>query len=156
MKEKSGKKSGPKKKKSAAADNVKASPEPKAQPEAGPRPDGKPQPNAAPPNPPKSIYEDFDMLSEYLTDVSGKSQDVIRDYFARNPNMRAMSGEMPSDPLNVGEAFQEMLKSLSVDPGTVMQRQFNLWGDYAKLMANMQRRIAGEEIKPAILPDQGD
>lgn len=156
MKEKSGKKSGPKKKKSVAADKVKASPEPKAQPEAGPRPDGKPQPNTAPPNPPKSIYEDFDMLSEYLTDVSGKSQDVIRDYFARNPNMRAMSGEMPSDPLNVGEAFQEMLKSLSVDPGTVMQRQFNLWGDYAKLMANMQRRIAGEEIKPAILPDQGD
>ncbi|HXI87901.1 MAG TPA: class I poly(R)-hydroxyalkanoic acid synthase [Parvularculaceae bacterium] len=61
-----------------------------------------------------------------------------------------------ADPLNVRESFQEMMNSLAADPGTVMQRQFNLWGDYAKLMAAMSRRIAGEDVPPAIEPEPGD
>jgi polyhydroxyalkanoate synthase len=108
------------------------------------------------PTPPKSIYEDFDALSEYLTDVSGRSQEVIREFFDRNRDMRRLTGELSSDPLNVGEAFQEMMKGLSMDPGTVMQRQFNLYGDYAKLMATMSQRMAGEVVRPAIEPQQGD
>lgn len=115
-------------------------------------PDPKPTPEAAP----KSVFDDFDTLSEYLTEVSGKSQEVVREFAARNQDPRRMTGEISHDPLNVGEAFQEMLKSLSVDPGTVMQRQFNLWGDYAKLMATMSRRMSGEDVKPAITPAQGD
>ncbi|WP_425408707.1 PHA/PHB synthase family protein [Hyphococcus sp.] len=106
--------------------------------------------------PPKSIYEDFDALSEYLTDVSGRSQEVIREFFDRNRDMRRFTGELSPDPLNVGEAFQEMMKGLSADPGTVMQRQFNLYGDYAKLMASMTQRAAGEAVKPAIEPPPGD
>ncbi|WDI31147.1 class I poly(R)-hydroxyalkanoic acid synthase [Hyphococcus flavus] len=108
------------------------------------------------PPPPKSLYEDFDALSEYLTDISGRSQEVIREFFDRNADMRRYTGELPSDPLNVGEAFQEMMKGLSMDPGTVMQRQFNLYGDYAKLMATMSQRMAGESVKPAISPTPGD
>lgn len=108
------------------------------------------------PAPPKSIYEDFDALSEYLTDISGRSQEVIREFFDRNRDMRRLTGELPSDPLNVGEAFQEMMKGLSMDPGTVMQRQFNLYGDYAKLMATMSQRMAGENVRPAIEPQKGD
>lgn len=104
----------------------------------------------------KALYEDFDSLSEYLTDVTGKSQEVVREFFAKQSDLRRVTGELPNDPLNVGEAFQEMLKGLSADPGTVMQRQFNLWGDYAKLMATMSRRMAGETVKPAIKPSSGD
>ena len=95
-------------------------------------------------------------MSEYLTEISGRSQEVLREFAARNQDVRRITGEIPSDPLNVGEAFQEMLKSLSVDPGTVMQRQFNLYGDYAKLMAAMSRRAAGEPVKPTIMPAAGD
>ena len=103
-----------------------------------------------------SLFEDFDALSEYLTDISGKSQDVIKEFFAKGTNPRQLSGNMDADPLNVGDAFQEMMKGLSADPGTVMQRQFNLWGDYAKLMATMSRRMAGETVQPAIEPDATD
>jgi polyhydroxyalkanoate synthase len=89
--------------------------------------------------------------------VSGKSQDVVRDYFVKNAGaMNAGSGGKSADPLNIGESFQEMMTALSADPGTVMQRQFNLWGDYAKLMATMSRRVAGETVKPAIEPEPGD
>ncbi len=104
----------------------------------------------------KSLYEDFDALSEYLTEISGKSQEVVREFFAKHGDLRRMSGEVSADPLNVGEAFQEMMKGLSADPGTVMQRQFNLWGDYAKLMATMSRRMSGEDVSPAIEPQAGD
>ncbi len=104
----------------------------------------------------KSIYHDFDALTEYLTDISGKSQEVVREFFAHQAGFKKVTSELPSDPLNVGEAFQEMMKGLAADPGTVMQRQFNLWGDYAKLMATMSRRMAGEHVKPAIAPARTD
>jgi poly[(R)-3-hydroxyalkanoate] polymerase subunit PhaC len=110
--------------------------------------------NAAPGD--KHLYEDFDALSEYLTDISGKSQDVISEFFAKQSDVQRLTGAIPSDPFNVGEAFQEMMKGLSADPGMVMQRQYNLWGDYAKLMSTMSRRMAGEEVKPAVLPAAND
>ncbi len=104
----------------------------------------------------KPLYEDFEALSKYLTDVSGKSQDVVREFFAKQGDLRGASGELPADPLNVGEAFQEMMKGLAADPATVMQRQFNLWGDYAKLMASMSQQMSGEDVKPTIEPETGD
>ncbi|MFN0025221.1 MAG: PHA/PHB synthase family protein, partial [Parvularculaceae bacterium] len=105
----------------------------------------------------KSLIEDFDALSNYITDMTGKSQSVIGEFFVNNANAMKMSSGPPSaDPLNVGEAFKEMMSALATDPGTVMQRQFNLWGDYAKLMATMSRRMAGEDVKAAIEPEASD
>lgn len=106
----------------------------------------------------KGVFEDFDALSGYLADVTGKSQEVVREFFAAQAEtpMKIATGQQSVDPLNVGEAFNEMMGALAADPGTVMQRQLNLWGDYAKLMATMGRRIAGEEVKPAIEPELGD
>lgn len=170
VKEKSGKKSPAVKKKKKATPKApakraqKAAPaskapasKPASQKEPKPAPDASAGPKKAEvPPPPRSLYQDFDALSEYLTEVSGRSQEVIREFAVRNQDLRRLTGEIPADPLNVGEAFQEMLKGLSIDPGTVMQRQFNLWGDYAKLMATMSRKMAGEEVTPAISPATGD
>ncbi|MEO0833640.1 MAG: class I poly(R)-hydroxyalkanoic acid synthase [Pseudomonadota bacterium] len=122
---------------------------------------GKTNPEADQPKPGNdadtdSIYGDFDALSEYLTDITGRSQEVWRDFVTQNPDFKTLTGEMSADPLNVSEAFSELMKGLSQDPGTVMQRQFKLWGDYAKLMANMPRKMAGEEIRPAAVPTPGD
>ncbi len=106
----------------------------------------------------KSVFEDFDALSGYLADVTGKGQEVVREFFVAHADdpVKMATGQKTVDPLNVGEAFNEMMGALAADPGTVMQRQFNLWGDYARLMATMGRRIAGEDIEPAIEPDPGD
>ncbi|MEK7265832.1 MAG: class I poly(R)-hydroxyalkanoic acid synthase [Pseudomonadota bacterium] len=123
---------------------------------AAPAPSKAPEGNGADVD--KGVFEDFDALSGYLADVTGKSQEVVREFFAaqaENP-MKIATGQKSVDPLNVGEAFNEMMGALAADPGTVMQRQLNLWGDYAKLMSTMGRRIAGEEIKPAIEPEPGD
>lgn len=127
-----------------------------ARPETSPEPAQsqavKPAPEA-----PKRLFEDFDALSEYLADVTGKGQEVVREFFVKSADARRIAaGDRPADPLNVGEAFQEMMQGLAADPGTVMQRQFNLWGDFAKMMAAMSRRMAGEEVKPAIEPAPGD
>ena len=104
----------------------------------------------------KALFEDFDSLSEYLADVTGKSQEVVREFFTHHPELKVMRGERAPDPLNIGEAFQEMMTGLAADPGTVMQRQFNLWGDYARMMSTISRRMAGETVKPAIEPDPKD
>ena len=86
----------------------------------------------------KSLFEDFDALSEYLVDTTGAGQEVVREFFLKNADvMKVATGQKSADPLNVGESLQEMMQALAADPGTVMQRQFNLWGDYAKLMATM-------------------
>ncbi len=105
----------------------------------------------------KSLIEDFDALSEYIAEMTGKSQQVVSEFFVKNADaVKVATGQKPADPLNISEAFQEMMGALAADPGTVMQRQFNLWGDYAKLMATMGRRMAGEHVKPAIEPEPGD
>ncbi len=104
-----------------------------------------------------SLIEDFDALSSYLADVSGKSQDVIAEFLGKNRDMVDIAqGRRSADPLNVGEAYKEMMQGLAADPATVMQRQFNLWGDYAKLMASASRRLSGEQVKPTIQPDAAD
>jgi len=91
-----------------------------------------------------------------MTDITERSQDVFADFLSKNPDFKTIAGETVSDPLNIGEAVQELLKGLSQDPGTVMQRQFKLWGDYAKLMANMPRKMSGEAVRPAATPDDND
>lgn len=105
----------------------------------------------------KALLEDFDALSEYIADVSGRGQQVIQEFFVKNTDaLKFGAAPKAADPLNVGEAYQEMMSAMAADPGTVMQRQFNLWGDYARLMATMGRRMAGEDVKPAIEPEPGD
>ena len=104
----------------------------------------------------KPFYEDFDALTEYLADITDKSGDVIREYVTHRHGLHQVTGDLPVDPLNIGAAFQEVLKGLAADPGVVMQRQFELWGEYAKLMAGVSRRMAGETVTPTILPTEGD
>jgi polyhydroxyalkanoate synthase len=131
------------------------------EPAAARKPEG--APTSAPPETKgggeggKALIEDFDALSEYLVDVTGAGQQVVREFFVKNADAMKLGGSpKAADPLNVGEAYQEMMTAMAADPGTVMQRQFNLWGDYAKLMATMGRRMTGEEVKPAIEPEPGD
>ncbi len=149
----------------AATDKAKAfetptAPQPSARPAAVTSPGGASknhQSGAEPSVDRKALFEDFDALSQYLVDVSGRSQEVVKDFFVKNADsMKMVGGERSADPLNIGEAFREMMNGLAADPGTVMQRQFALWGDYARLMSTMSRRLAGEDVRPVIEPAPGD
>lgn len=104
----------------------------------------------------KPLLHDYDAFATYLSSVSLKSQDVVGDFFTRRPDFKIGSPQSSSDPLNISEALQETINGLAADPGTVMQRQFKLWGDFAKLMASTSKRIAGETVKPTIEPAPGD
>ena len=107
-------------------------------------------------DPPRAPYQDFDAMTEFLTDVSGKSQDVVAEFFQNRLTASGTVSDEALDPLNVRESFQEMMKGLSADPSAVMQRQFLLWGEQAKVMARMTQRINGETVRPAAVPDRGD
>ena len=115
------------------------------------------EPAAAPAPAPKHLYEDFGTLSEYLADVTGKSQEVVREFFVKSAETQGLlAGDGASDPFNLRESFQETMNALAADPGAVLQRQFDLWGDFANMMAAMSRRMAGEDVGPAIEPEPGD
>ncbi|MEM9706381.1 MAG: class I poly(R)-hydroxyalkanoic acid synthase [Pseudomonadota bacterium] len=102
------------------------------------------------------MLEDFEALSSYVADITGESQSILADFFAKNPDLAASKTERSVDPLNIGEAFREMMSGLAADPNTVMQRQFSLWADYAKLLSTMTRRVAGEDVSPLIEPEAKD
>ncbi|MEM1396304.1 MAG: class I poly(R)-hydroxyalkanoic acid synthase [Pseudomonadota bacterium] len=103
------------------------------------------------------MIEDFDALSTYLTDVSGKSQEVISEFFGKNAEILDIAqGKKSADPLNISEAYKEMMEGFASDPATVLQRQFNLYGAYAKLFANAGRKLTGEEVRPTAAPKPGD
>ncbi len=105
----------------------------------------------------QKLIDDLEALSEYVVDVSGRGQDVIREFMSKNKDvMQIAQGKQSADPLNVGEAYKEMMEGLSTDPGVVMERQFRLWGDYAKLMSSTMRRLSGEDVKPAVTPSAAD
>ena len=58
-----------------------------------------------------ALYQDFDALTEYLTDVSGHSQDIIAKFFNKNAKGANLNQSNKSaDPLNIGNAYQEMVK----------------------------------------------
>ncbi|GAB4516376.1 MAG: class I poly(R)-hydroxyalkanoic acid synthase [Amphiplicatus sp.] len=146
-----------KKKKAASKKSAQSQSRKAAAPRPAPTQEAKTASKTAPPGAPmRSLFEDFDALSAYLADVTGASQELVREFFVRNPNLQVVRGERPVDPLNLSDSFREMMNALAMDPGTLLQRQFNLWGDYAKLMAAMSRRMAGEDVKPVIQPPPGD
>ena len=105
---------------------------------------------------PSNSQPDYAAFASVTSEIAEKSQEILREYAAKNPAQELMNSEATLDPLNINECVQEVMKGLASDPGTVMQRQINLWGDYAKLMTSMSRRMAGEDIKPAFSPEPGD
>ena len=80
----------------------------------------------------------------------------MREYFEHRPELAVFTGERAADPLNVSEALQETMNSLATHPGIVLERQFDLWSDFANVMTTMTRRMAGENLDPAISPPAGD
>ena len=103
----------------------------------------------------QKFMENYQEMATYLGEIGVQSQSLLREYFER----AGTSGNIQpgnSDPLNIGDSFQEVLKGLSADPATVFQAQLSLWADFATMMATMTKRAAGEEVEPVITPDKHD
>ena len=62
----------------------------------------------------------------------------------------------PFEPAVVSKAYQALWQQMLTDPRRLVEAQVSLWQDYARLWENTARRMAGEEVEPAVTPDPGD
>jgi polyhydroxyalkanoate synthase len=89
-----------------------------------------------------------------MVQVGIQSQQLLGD-FLRRQTAKAGNGE-PFDPLNIGSAFTELLRSMVADPSAIMEAQFQLWNDYMGLWERTARKMMGGDVEPMVAPAKGD
>ena len=100
------------------------------------------------PNPdPQRVYEAMSRITE-------QSRRIMQAFIERQANEPREFN--PLAPAVVSKAYQELWQQMLTDPRRLVEAQVALWQDYAKLWENTARRMAGEEVEPAVIPDPGD
>ena len=100
------------------------------------------------PNPdPQRVYEAMSRVTE-------QSRRIMQAFIERQANEPREFN--PLAPAVVSKAYQALWQQMLTDPRRLVEAQVALWQDYAKLWENTARRMAGEEVEPAVTPDPGD
>ena len=106
------------------------------------------QPSPTPTNPdPERLYEAMGRITE-------QSRRIMQSFIERQANEPREFN--PLAPAVVSKAYQALWQQMLTDPRRLVEAQVALWQDYAKLWENTARRIAGEEVEPAVTPEPGD
>ncbi len=87
-----------------------------------------------------------------MAEIAERSQRILQAFLERQEK----EGAGPLDPLNVTGAFLELTTKMMQDPMALWEMQTRYWQDYMDLWTRSTRRFLGEEVEPAIEPDQGD
>ncbi|MEL6364566.1 MAG: class I poly(R)-hydroxyalkanoic acid synthase [Pseudomonadota bacterium] len=97
---------------------------------------------------------DFERLGEYLSDVAGRAGEIIQEFADQNgAEIRRRTGQ-PVDPLDISGAFADVIASIAANPYKLVEAQFKLWSDYARLWESVAFSPAGA---PAVAePDASD
>ena len=100
------------------------------------------------PNPdPQRLYEAMSRITE-------QSRRIMQSFIERQANEPREFN--PLAPAVVSKAYQALWQQMLTDPRRLVEAQVALWQDYAKLWENTARRMAGEEVEPAVTPEPGD
>ena len=106
------------------------------------------QPSPTPTNPdPQRLYEAMGRITE-------QSRRIMQSFIERQANEPREFN--PLAPAVVSKAYQALWQQMLTDPRRLVEAQVALWQDYAKLWENTARRMAGEEVEPAVTPEPGD
>ena len=106
------------------------------------------QPTPTPTNPdPQRLYAAMSRVTE-------QSRRIMQAFVERQANSPREFN--PLEPAVVSKAYQALWQQMLTDPGRLVEAQVALWQDYAKLWENTARRMAGEEVEPAVTPEPGD
>ena len=106
------------------------------------------QPAPNPPTPdPQRLYAALNRITE-------QSQRIMQAFVERQATSPREFN--PLEPAVVSKAYQALWQQMLTDPGRLVEAQVSLWQDYAKLWENTARRMAGEDVEPALTPEPGD
>ncbi|MBI4967438.1 MAG: class I poly(R)-hydroxyalkanoic acid synthase [Rhodospirillales bacterium] len=92
-------------------------------------------------------------LTQAVANIAERSQRLMSDFLARQTSQPQLG---MADPMNVGQAFVEMMGRLMADPSKLVEAQVSLWSDYMKLWQNTARRMLGEQSEPVVSPEPSD
>ena len=84
--------------------------------------------------------------------VAAESQKILSEFLEH----RQGSQSQVKDPLNVGSAFGELLRTWAGDPTKLIDAQFDLWKAQTNLLYSSWRRFMGEDVDPVIATERGD
>ena len=104
------------------------------------------QPNVPAPDPQRLVAA--------MSRITEQSQRIMQAFVERQAT--APREFNPFEPAVVSEAYQALWRQMLTDPGRLVEAQISLWQDYAKLWENTARRLAGEDVEPAVEPQPGD
>ena len=102
-----------------------------------------------PPGPP-----DPQRLYAAMSRITEQSRRIMQAFIERQAsNPREFN---PLEPAVVSKAYQALWQQMLTDPERLVEAQVSLWQGYAKLWENTARRLAGEDVEPAVAPEPGD
>jgi polyhydroxyalkanoate synthase len=93
-------------------------------------------------------------FSSTIARIAERSQRLVNDFLQRQAS--CANGNLPFDPMNVGQAFLEMTARLMSDPAKLMQAQMSLWQDYMNLWQATTARMLGQDPVSVIEPGKDD
>ena len=101
--------------------------------------------------------EQSEQVALILGDIAERSRKLVEDFVARqgDPN-GAVTTANGFDSTKLGGTFVELLTRLMSQPHELVQAQFQLWQDYARLWQATTRKMMGVEVEPVIAPERAD
>jgi polyhydroxyalkanoate synthase len=102
---------------------------------------GEPSPAAA------GAAPDAAELSRRLAEIAERSQHLVSEFLARQPNEGAAG---MADPMAIGSAFFELTARMMADPARLIEAQMALWNDYLTLWQRTAERLMGQEVEPVV------
>ena len=103
---------------------------------------------------PTATNPDPQRLHAAMSRITEQSRRIMQAFIERQANSPREFN--PLEPAVVSRAYQELWQQMLTDPIRLVEAQVSLWQDYAKLWENTARRMAGEDVEPAVTPEPGD
>ena len=92
-------------------------------------------------------------LSKTMVDIASKSQQLVKDFLAREQSAQHISLD---DALHMSGLFQQLASRMMSNPVQMAQAQIAFWQDYMTLVNNAALRFLGHNSDPVIAPAKGD
>lgn len=92
-------------------------------------------------------------LSKILASIAEKSQQLVRDFLAREQSAQVITLD---DALHMSRLFQQFTARLMANPAALFEAQMAFWKDYMTLVHNATLRMFGVPVRPVIEPKKTD
>ena len=96
-----------------------------------------------------------DQMVAILTEIAERSHKLVNDFLARQQDLDGPTLDLNSGS-QINGTFVAMLTRLMSQPQELMQAQFGLWQDHARLWQATTQRMLGLEVQPVIVADRSD